>query len=251
MTINQAFGKSTAAKIALINGWLVWIRVILSVHYLLTSEKHLMLLITLLWLENSQCNKMITSPSGFLTWITDNKQSLSDFTQMTFGVPQGSVLGHTLFLLFINDLSNFLKHCLSDFYAVHTNSTQCQETIENDIQDDADISFTKWKTKCLFTLTKHFTCYRQRLINSHQLNISIDNWQIKQTSIQKLLGVHVDDKLTWTTHINHLCTAISSKISLFEAVIDLCFYWDSKKTSMLYFTSYWLWVRNLGKHFFM
>ena len=129
---------------------------------------------------------------------------------MAFGVLQGPFLGHTLFLLFRNDLSNFLKHYLSDFYAVHTNSTQCKETIENDIQVDADMSFTKWKTKCLFTLTKHFTCYRQRLISSHQLNISIDNCQIKQTSTQKLLGVHVDDKLTCTTHIDHLCTAISS-----------------------------------------
>ena len=54
---------------------------------------------------------------------------------------------------------------------------------------------------------------RQRLINSHQLNISTDNREIKQTSTQKLLGVHIDDRLTWTTHIDHLCSAISSKIS--------------------------------------
>ena len=37
-------------------------------------------------------------------------QGLSDFTQMEFGVLQGSILGLTLFLPFINDLPLFLKH---------------------------------------------------------------------------------------------------------------------------------------------
>ena len=40
----------------------------------------------------------------------------------------------------------------------------------------------------------------------------------KQTKTleHKLLGIHIDDKLTWTTHIDHLCSAISSKISLLK-----------------------------------
>ena len=36
----------------------------------------------------------------------------------------------------------------------------------------------------------------------------------KRTCTQKLLEIRFDDKLTWTTHIDHLCSTISSKISL-------------------------------------
>ena len=76
------------------------------------------------------------------------------------------------------------------------------------------------------------------------LNLKIDNNLMKRTRIQKLLGVHIDDKLYWSVHIDdklywsvhiddklywsvhiddklywsihigHLCTAISSKTSL-------------------------------------
>lgn len=60
---------------------------------------------------------------GFISYLNNRQQAvisdqgLSESTQMEFGVPQGSILGPTLFLLFINDLPLFLKHCLSDFYA--------------------------------------------------------------------------------------------------------------------------------------
>ena len=51
-------------------------------------------------------------------------------------------------------------------------------------------------------------------IEPHEFELKIDGNQIKKTHNQKLLGIHIDDKLSWSTHIDNLCPTISSKISL-------------------------------------
>ena len=42
----------------------------------------------------------------------------------------------------------------------------------------------------------------------------MDNHDVKHVSQQKLLGLHIDDKLSFTIHTDKLCSAISSKIPL-------------------------------------
>ena len=226
----QRHSCQTASVKLIDQGWLVWIRVILSVHYLLTFEKLFDVIDHSILIRKLSMYKIDNkSLQWFISYLQNRQeavasdQGLSDFAQVEFGVPQGSILGPTFFLLFINDIPLFLNHCHSDFYAddatFHT-SSNCLQTIANDIQNDTNISFTWSRENEIFV---HFgrTFYmllgtRQRLISSHQLNISIDNREIKQTSTQKLLGVHIDDRLTWTTHIDHLCSSISSKIFLLK-----------------------------------
>ena len=49
-----------------------------------------------------------------------------------------------------------------------------------------------------------------------KLDITIDGNKIKQVDKQKLLGVYIDKNLLWTTHIDYLCSTISTKISLLK-----------------------------------
>ena len=64
------------------------------------------------------------------------------------------------------------------------------------------------KTTCMLVGT------RQRLNISRALNVQIENIRIQNVTKQKLLGIYIDEHLTWSSHIDHLCTTLASKISL-------------------------------------
>lgn len=152
-----------------------------------------------------------------------SNQGKSDFSPTLSGVPQGSILGPTLFLLFINDLPLYIRYCLTDFFADDTTlhiAGRNKNEIESTLQCDASEA-NKWskrnklpinynKTTCMIVGT------RQKLRDRQELNINIDNTSISAVNKQKLLGIYIDEHLTWNQHIDYLCSTISSRISLLK-----------------------------------
>ena len=72
----------------------------------------------------------------------------------------------------------------------------------------------KKKSHCMMLGT------RRRLIEARKLSIQVDDICLQTVSTQKVLGRHIDEHLTLTTHIDHLCSAISSKISLMRQIAE-------------------------------
>ena len=147
----------------------------------------------------------------------------SDFCDINYGVPQGSILGPLLFILFVNDISLHIKNCKIYKYADDTSLCAFSETtlsLQNKLSADLKI-IEDWcinnrlvintsKSKCMI-LCSH---QKRRHLNTDQLQVCINGKFLENVSCQKILGVYTDKNLTWKDHINNLCKDISKLVGL-------------------------------------
>ena len=138
--------------------------------------------------------------------------SISESKSLAFGIPQGTILGPLLFILYINNLPNCLENSEPQMYADDTHLTFAGnnvDIIEQKLNQDL-ISVKNWLVANKLTLNKSKTEFmvirsRQRLGTfDRSPALKIDNVLIKQVGSTKSLGVHVDEHLTWNTHIPYI-----------------------------------------------
>jgi len=141
----------------------------------------------------------------------------SEWYTTTAGVPQGSILGPLLFLLYINDIVAPLQcdiHLYADDAVLMTNTSSlpnAYNVINNDLQLLQEWA-NKWHMLFNPTKTKYMVISNSNDVNNNQL--VINNTQIEQVSSFKQLGLFLDDKMTWETHINHIVLKATKKIGL-------------------------------------
>ena len=151
---------------------------------------------------------------------------LSNSRSLICGIPQGTILGPLLFLVYINDLPNCLAHAEPRMYADDTHLTFASNNMK-DIefylnQDLANVN--QWLIANKLTLNQSKTEFmligsRQRLRTFQSApNLTINGTPIKQVSQDKSLGVYVDENLSWTTHINEITKKIASGIGALKRV---------------------------------
>ena len=158
---------------------------------------------------------------------------LSEEMTIKCGVPQGSVLGPLLFLLYINDIENCSELISVILFADDTNilySHTCLKTLNKIIQVELD-KITDWlsvnKLSINATKTK-FVLFRSRNKKPAQsINISINNENIKQEKHTTFLGIVIDEFLTWYNHLDLVakkmikCAAIISRIRHYTTLNSL------------------------------
>ena len=163
-------------------------------------------------------------------YVHDNGIS-SPLGNIICGVPQGSILGPLLFCLFINDLPLCLKglRVLCDIFA-DDNSLHSSDknlgTIQSNLQEGLTridhwcktnrmmLNPTKTKSMVITTRQKH-------QIKPLILNLSLNNQLIEQVDSHRVLGVIIDNKFTWDSHISHICKIVARNTYLLK---QLSFY---------------------------
>ena len=166
--------------------------------------------------------------SNELNWFTDylknrrqrvfHEGCLSEPLVNDIGVPQGSVLGPILFLLYINDLSQHVKTSVCNMFAddviLYTAHNQMDELIK--ILQDATDAAKSWyeKNKLSVNPVKSVSMLitRNSQVNIEDFNIYIEGQKVAKSDQNKYLGLIIDEKLLWTNHVNHVAKIIGPKM---------------------------------------
>ena len=137
------------------------------------------------------------------SYFADRQQgvhAISNFImsgEIIFGVPQGSILGPLLFNIFLNGLFLFVENSdLSNYADDNTlhNSVNDLEKGKQTLGQDFEI-VTKWFCKSYMVLNSdeyHLTCLGQFVY---------DNTEMKNSKEEKILGVIIDNKLRFKSHV--------------------------------------------------
>jgi exonuclease III len=162
-----------------------------------------------------------TALSWFKSYLNDRSQivtlnnKVSSPRSINIGVPQGTILGPILFLIFINDISSHTLNASINIYAddvvLYYNHTDIT-ILQNNLQKSLDSIYMWYKRNKLSLSVEKCTSMiidKSRRKDTNSFNLKLDGVAIDNLEKTKYLGLTIDHKLQWQDHISNIAKKVN------------------------------------------
>ena len=159
-------------------------------------------------------HSLLSSYLSNRTQQTEINGTLSESGIIRHGVPQGSVLGPLLFLLYINDIKESSK-ILEFFLFADDTTVYYSDKTNPGTENLLNLELSKvsvWLAANKLSLNvkkSNFLHFHHGKIPKPTINLMLNGSKIEEKEVTKYLGVFIDNRLTWKAHIEHVKAKLS------------------------------------------
>ena len=184
----------------------------------------------------TKCDNLKIDRFWFNDYLCDRTQSvridsvISSPKRISYGVPQGSILGPLLFLIYINDMADildkyFLIQYADDSQIIVSNNINNIETLKFEgelaLRDakryfqENGLNVNEGKTQCMFIGSRQLIS-----LIPQDLTINFGNTLITPLKSVKNLGVYMDQYLLYDVHVNHISRKVNGILMFLNRIKD-------------------------------
>ena len=141
----------------------------------------------------------------------------SSLRNLQTGVPQGSILGPLLFLIYINDITNDLQ-CNVNLFADDTSIQKCLDShADFKVINDDLLKLSIYGTQWLITfnaLKTEYIIVSKRKTRAMHPDLFLNDTNFTEVNNHKHLGLTISNNMSWLSHINEILAKAEKRLSM-------------------------------------
>ena len=165
-----------------------------------------------------------------VNYLTDRKQKVvikghsSDWNRNTAGVPQGSILGPLLFLIYVDDIVNDIDSQIllfaddASLFEIINDPETSFLRVNNDLEKLSNWA-SSWLVKFNPNKTKYMI-FSKKLVKTDHPPLILNGRQIEKVSSHCQLGIVLHEGMQWNDHVNKICEKAGQRLSAMTRIAN-------------------------------